>query len=392
MMIDPKRGIRLDWAGEMVPHAVLDLLRGCNAACQGCYNANSGLRLKPLSQIKDELRTLVSLRRLQALSLTGGEPMLHPDLEAVVSEVHALGLRSVLMTNGLCLDSTRARRLKSAGLDMVLLHIQCRQNRPDCPGDDRDALLRLRRAKAECARSAGIDVGYSALMYPDAGGKREIQDLIDEVKSSEAVHFLMICPQGDFEAFAGLRGDFANGYYRSGEGCPNPAEDASVDAEAEALYGLLHESGFGLFAWLGSSADPGELRWSTWGSGVLRGETTVQALPLRPAWTDRLLIRLVRLVSGRNLMHVRPSTARFRIQLLLSLLSVKTNRAALSLLAGSFRADRRLERKHVMVELPPVRKPDGRVVFCQECPDATLHDGRLVPPCLIDRMTALPFR
>jgi hypothetical protein len=164
--------------------------------------------------------------------------------------------------------------------------------------------------------------------------------------------------------------------------------EAAIDAEAEDLYGLLREAGFGLFAWLGSSADQNKLRWSTWGAGVLKAASDIQTYPVRAVWTDRLLMRLLRFVSGRNLLHVRPSTARFRFQLALSLMSCEWRRSALPLLAGSFRSGTCLQRKHAMVELPPVRKPDGTVVFCRECPDATLHNGRLVPPCLIDRMAA----
>ena len=83
-----KKGIRLDWSGDMMPHAVLDLLRGCNSVCEGCYNASSELVLKPLEQILEEFEVLTSKRRLQAISLTGGEPLLHPDLDTIVRTVH----------------------------------------------------------------------------------------------------------------------------------------------------------------------------------------------------------------------------------------------------------------------------------------------------------------
>jgi hypothetical protein len=103
-------------------------------------------------------------------------------------------------------------------------------------------------------------------------------------------------------------------------------------------------------------------------------------------WVDRFLMRVVRMMTGRNLLHMRPSTARFRFQLILSLLSSEWLRTAMPLLVGSFRSGTRLSRKHVMVELPPFVTSNGTVVFCRECPDATLHQGRLVPPCLRDRI------
>lgn len=383
------QGIALPWTGNMMPHAVLDILRGCNAACEGCYNVKTAVRAKPLAHIRRDLRTLMSLRRLQALSLTGGEPLLHPDLDEVIRDVRAAGLRSVLMTNGILLDDRRARQLKSAGLDMVLLHVQGRQNRRDLrAGAGTDDVCALRKAKSACALAAGLDVGLSALMYPDADGEKEIRDLVAEVAASESVHFLMICPAGDFSEFVNLRGGVETGYRQSGEcGC-TPAPEDRVARQAGILYGILRETGFGLFAWLGSSADANDPRWSTWGSGVLNDGHAIRAFPIRPAWTDRLLMRLYRAVAGRNVFHVRPSRVRFRFQLALGLLSRGWRQAAFPLLAGSWRAGTRLHRKHVMVELPPVRRQDGTVVICRECPDATVRGGRLVPPCLGDRVAA----
>lgn len=381
------QGIPLKWTGDMMPHAVLDILRGCNATCEGCYNVTAAVRPKPLAQIRQDLRTLMTRRRLQAISLTGGEPLLHPDLDEVIRDAKAAGLRSVLMTNGVLLDDQRARQLKSAGLDMVLLHVQSRQHRPDLrAGAGRDDLRKLRRDKIACAVAAGLDAGLSAVMYPDAAGEEEIRDLVGEVAASESVHFLMICPEGDFSAFANLQGDVRTGYRQPGECDGIAVAERRVGRQADLLYGILREAGFGLFAWLGSSADANDLRWSTWGSGVLNEGHAIRTFPVRPVWTDRLLMELYRVVSGRHVFHVRPSTARFRFQLALSLLSREGRQTALPLLAGSWRAGTRLHRKHVMVEHPPVRQTDGTVVICRECPDITVNGDRLVPPCLSDRM------
>ncbi len=380
-------GIRLPWGGEMTPHAVLDLLRGCNVACSGCYNATAKFSPKPVEQVLTELRQLMELRRLHTVSLTGGEPLLHPDLDGIVRHVKDCGLRTVLMTNGVLLEESRARQLKAAGLDMVLLHIQDRQNRPDIlPGNGPAAIRMLRREKAGIAAAAGLDAGFSALMYPDAASRAEIRELLDEVAGSSTVHFVMICPQGDFSIFSDLDGDIGAGYRQPSPGPGGLSSEENIAAQAEQLYGILRGVGFGLFAWIGSSSTDGEPRWSAWNAGVLRNVSGVRVIPLYPAWTDRLLLRLVRLLSGRHQFHSRASTARFRFQLALSLLGQGWQKAAMPLLAGSFCPGTRLFRKHVVVELPPAQRQDGTVVICGECPDATILNGRLVPPCLADRI------
>jgi len=371
----------------MSPHGVLDILRGCNIACKGCYNTSAEFSPKPVAQVRAELRRLMELRRLHTVSLTGGEPLLHPDLDDIISHAKDCGLRTVLMTNGVLFDEPRAWKLRAAGLDMVLLHIQNRQNRPDIqPGIGPAAIPTLRREKAGIAAATGLDTGFSALMYPDTAGHGEIRELLEEVAGSADVHFVMICPQGDFSIFSNLDGNIVTGYSQPHPEPGGLSSEESIAAQAEGLYGILRETGFGLFAWIGSSTASGEPRWSAWNAGVLRNAAGVRVIPLYPAWTDRLLLRLVRLLSGRHQFHSRASKARFRFQLALSLLGQRWGRATLPLLAGSFRTGTGLLRKHVVVELPPAQRQDGTIAICGECPDATVLNGRLVPPCLADRI------
>lgn len=53
------------------------------------------------------------------LGLSGGEPLLHEDLEAIVAESDQLGFYSSLITAGTLLDRQRLRSLKEAGLNHV---------------------------------------------------------------------------------------------------------------------------------------------------------------------------------------------------------------------------------------------------------------------------------
>jgi hypothetical protein len=390
----PSDAIRLPWAGRMMPHATLDLLRDCNLSCEGCYNAAGGMRAKSRVHLREELGRLMELRRLHTLTLTGGEPLLHPELDDVIRDVKSCGLRTVLLTNGVLFDASRARQLKVAGLDMVMLHIQQRQNRPDIAAEGvASAFCSLRREKAYDAVSAGLDVGFSLLMYPDEDGQRETRALVSEMIASTTVHFLFVCPYTDFGAFSGATGNLTGGYRLPQISCPRPTS-GQVSEQGAALYTILKEAGFGLFSWVGSSADADEPRWSAWGSGVLQNESGIRAFPFRPAWSDRLLLRLPRLLTGRHVFYSPGTVARFRLQLALNLFGGKGWRTSLPLLAGSFRRGWQLFQKHVVVELPPAVAADGTLIICRECPDATLHDGRLSPPCLADRMVpqqSVPF-
>lgn len=106
-----------------LPYLVaVNLTRRCNLACAHCY-MDAEQRAKPApGELSDEaMGDLFGDIGARApgtiLVLTGGEPLLHPGLEGLVSAGVAAGLRMVLGTNGVLLTAEKAARLKAAGLE-----------------------------------------------------------------------------------------------------------------------------------------------------------------------------------------------------------------------------------------------------------------------------------
>jgi pyrroloquinoline quinone biosynthesis protein E len=58
------------------------------------------------------------------LGLSGGEPMIRKDLEDLATHARSLGLYTTLVTSGLGLTRTRAKRLRDAGLEHIQVSIQ----------------------------------------------------------------------------------------------------------------------------------------------------------------------------------------------------------------------------------------------------------------------------
>jgi MoaA/NifB/PqqE/SkfB family radical SAM enzyme len=96
--------------------------RRCNLACGYCneYNDHS-----------DPVGTEVLLGRVNQLAdlgtsiitLSGGEPLLHPELERVVLEMRRRRMIASLITNGYLLSQKRIRSLNQAGLDHLQISI-----------------------------------------------------------------------------------------------------------------------------------------------------------------------------------------------------------------------------------------------------------------------------
>ena len=72
---------------------------------------------------KDALKQARSLGAVQ-LGFSGGEPLQRDDLEELVAFAHDLGFYTNLITSGVGLTESRAKALKSAGLDHVQLSFQ----------------------------------------------------------------------------------------------------------------------------------------------------------------------------------------------------------------------------------------------------------------------------
>ena len=105
----------------------LSLTARCNLACPYCLpDGNEPPGLLSLEQRLALITASVALGA-SSLRLTGGEPLLHPELDALLAAVQPLrdqGLREIALTsNGLLLTAERARRLRHAGLNRITLSL-----------------------------------------------------------------------------------------------------------------------------------------------------------------------------------------------------------------------------------------------------------------------------
>lgn len=98
----------------------------CPLHCAFCYNPVDYRGFGPELDTDEWLAVLEQARELGAvqLGLSGGEPLVRPDLEQVVSHAHSLGFYVNLLTSGVGLTEARLDALKKAGLDHIQLSFQ----------------------------------------------------------------------------------------------------------------------------------------------------------------------------------------------------------------------------------------------------------------------------
>jgi MoaA/NifB/PqqE/SkfB family radical SAM enzyme len=97
-------------------------IRRCNLDCGYCNEYDKTSAPVPLETMLQRIDCLADLGTT-IITLSGGEPTLHPDLDAIVRRIRARGAIATLITNGLLLTPDRIRALNRAGLDYLQISI-----------------------------------------------------------------------------------------------------------------------------------------------------------------------------------------------------------------------------------------------------------------------------
>jgi MoaA/NifB/PqqE/SkfB family radical SAM enzyme len=97
-------------------------IRRCNLSCGYCHEYDDFSKPIPLADIFPRVDRLAELGTT-IITLSGGEPLLHPGLEEIISRIHGHGSIAGLITNGYLLTPKRIKRLNEAGLDHLQISI-----------------------------------------------------------------------------------------------------------------------------------------------------------------------------------------------------------------------------------------------------------------------------
>jgi len=97
-------------------------MRRCNLACTYCNEYDDFSDPVPIDEM---LRRIDDLGRLgtSVITISGGEPLLHPELDQVIARIRRTGAIAGMITNGYLLMPDRIKRLNEAGLDHMQISI-----------------------------------------------------------------------------------------------------------------------------------------------------------------------------------------------------------------------------------------------------------------------------
>lgn len=105
-------------------YAQLVITDDCNLSCSYCNEYLAGAPPIPLPTLQARVDKLAALGVL-VYDLLGGEPLLHPDLAALIRHIKTTQHDTlvIVITNGFLLNAQRVASLNDAGLDMMQISV-----------------------------------------------------------------------------------------------------------------------------------------------------------------------------------------------------------------------------------------------------------------------------
>jgi MoaA/NifB/PqqE/SkfB family radical SAM enzyme len=168
-------------------HAQIAITSACPQHCDFCYNRErAGTPLRT----PDILRAIDTLADMGVfwLGLTGGEPLLNPDIVEIVERA-ARRCAVKLFTTGCTLTPPLAARLKRAGLFSVCVSLDHWREELHDRGRNYPGAFRAALAAIRDFRDAGLDTGVSAVLSREmiaSGACRELLAFFEGLGVHEA--------------------------------------------------------------------------------------------------------------------------------------------------------------------------------------------------------------
>src|SRR5271167_4455963 len=97
-------------------------IRRCNLACTYCNEFDDFSKPVPLEEMFRRIDRLGAMGT-SVITISGGEPLLHPELDAIIARIRKNGIMAGLITNGYLLVADRIKALNRAGLEYLQISI-----------------------------------------------------------------------------------------------------------------------------------------------------------------------------------------------------------------------------------------------------------------------------
>ena len=358
---------RLPFSRTDNPNGWVEITTDCNLKCPGCYRGcdrDDNIPIhEPIEKIKENILEMKRLRNCQIISLSGGEPLLHPDLGHIIRFIKDNRMYPFVHTNGILLSREKITELKKEGLSGLIIRVDSLSRKRLITEEE---LNSLRMQYGEMVYSVkGIHLTFLCVVNHD--NLNEIGSVIKwSINNSKLVDFVTFIPMRQVHFDESEQIDSSKWVYT--EDLCNKVKTIIPDIRYSAYLGSkLEDTGI---KWLQSP-------WIVMNKKILgyAGPKFVESF--------QMLHHLFRGKYAYKFGKDRSYLNLFQIMLLSIFLSdfrVVLRNFIKEILHNPANLLRRATLQLLCYIIPP-GFVNGKRDECDGCPDAMLFEGRLVPSC-----------
>jgi MoaA/NifB/PqqE/SkfB family radical SAM enzyme len=156
-------------------------IRRCNLACTYCNEFDDFSKPVPIKEMFRRIDQLGAMGTA-ATTISGGEPLLHPELDDIIARIRKNGMLAGLITNGYLLVADRIERLNRAGLEHLQISIDNVQ-----PDEVSKKSLKVLDAKLELlAEHALFHVNINSVL---GSGVKDPEDALKVARRAQELGF-----------------------------------------------------------------------------------------------------------------------------------------------------------------------------------------------------------
>jgi len=360
---------RLPWSKNDNPNGWLEITTFCNMKCPGCYRGCNRSDNKqehfPLERLKKEILMLKKIRNCQTITISGGEPLIHPQILEIVRFIKKEGMIPSIFTNGRLLTREFLLSLKEAGL--ISLNIRVDSNNMHL---DESSLNKVRQQYSSLVNSVkGIVLGFVCVIT--SKNIKEIHCIVEWFKKNQEAEVL------DLIAFRPVI--FSK---KEKLNMKNWVYIPEICSELWKKFPDLRYSSY-----LGSQLEDAAIKW-LYSFDMHLGKKHLGYLGKK---FHEVVQSFNHLKKGRYLEYLNKKEHFLSLSRMIqiSLIDKSMRFILLRYMAEVFKNPINIFKKphlQAMVIIQPPGLVNGKRDLCDSCPDVTLYNGKLYPSCGLEEI------
>ncbi len=189
----------LDFPEKM---ACIVFTAGCNFRCPFCHNAALVTHIdNDASYTEEEIFSYLEKRKglLEGVCISGGEPLMQPDIEEFIGKIKAMGYAVKLDTNGSYSDKL-IHLAESGLLDYVAMDIKnCKEKYPKTAGNNTLNIADIEKS-VDFLLSGKVDYEFRTTVEDSLHTVEDIEKIADWIKGAKRYFIQNFTDSGDIIA------------------------------------------------------------------------------------------------------------------------------------------------------------------------------------------------